>query len=121
MAKLDFPNTPVEGQIYVADNGVSYQYRGLKWTTQLRASYANTGSNPGETPPTNPTAGTFWWNSTSGQLYTYYVDANSSQWIQTTPNTLLDEDGNIVNLANLPTGVLPGVYVVSAEQGHPGS
>ena len=116
MAKLDFPNTPVEGQVYVAENGVSYQYQGAKWSTQLRSSWANTGSNPGLTPPASPTNGTFWWDSDNGQLYTYYVDANSSQWITASPNTLVDSSGNFVALSSAtPTGVLDGVYVLEAE------
>ena len=121
MAKLDFPNTPVEGQIFVAENGVSYQYQGAKWSTQLRNSYANTGSNPGLAPPVAPTNGTFWWDSENGQLYTYYIDANSAQWITASPNTIMDENGNLVDLMNTPTGHLPGVYVVATEQTPPSS
>jgi hypothetical protein len=34
-----------------------------------------------DTPPGSPTAGTFWWNSTNGQLYLYYNDGTSSQWV----------------------------------------
>ena len=37
-----------------------------------------------DTAPTSPSAGDFWWNSTSNKLYIYYTDANSSQWVQAT-------------------------------------
>ena len=114
---IDFPNSPIEGQVYVASNGVSYQYQTDKWSTQLRSSWANTGSNPGTTPPASPTNGTFWWDSTNGQLYTYYQEANSAQWITASPNTLVDASGNFLNLANTPTGVLDGVYVIASEHG----
>ena len=33
------------------------------------------------TPPTGPAAGELWWDSTGGQLYVYYNDGNSSQWV----------------------------------------
>ena len=119
MAALDFPASPIEGQIYLGTNGVSYQYQGDKWSTQLRASYANTGSNPGLTPPSNPTAGTFWWDSENGQLYTYYTDDDSSQWITCSPTTIVDSTGAIVNLQNTVTGLLDGVYLVSTDHSPP--
>ena len=34
-----------------------------------------------DTPPVGAQAGALWWNSTNGQLYVYYTDANSSQWV----------------------------------------
>lgn len=32
-------------------------------------------------PPTTPVNGTLWWSSDEGKLKIYYVDANSSQWV----------------------------------------
>ena len=113
---LNFPGSPIDGQIYLASNGVSYQYQTDKWATVLVESYANTGSNPGTSPPAAPTNGTFWWDSENGQLYTYYADADSSQWITASPNTLVDSSGTFVALANTPGNVLPGVNVVTTEQ-----
>jgi len=45
--------------------------------------------NVSETPPLNPSEGDLWWDSStdSGQLYIYYVDANSSQWVETSPSS----------------------------------
>jgi hypothetical protein len=34
-----------------------------------------------DVPPSTPAAGQGWWDSTSGQLYLYYSDPNSSQWV----------------------------------------
>ena len=79
---LSFPPTTIPGTIHVAENGVTYQWDSSKWTTQLRPSYANTGSNPGPNPPQTPTPGTFWFDSVSGQLFTYYSDGTSSQWVE---------------------------------------
>ena len=83
---LTFEDNPITGQIIIAENGISYQWDGSKWSTQLRPTYANTGSNPGPTPPLNPVAGTFWWDTISGQLFTYYVDDNSEQWVEASTN-----------------------------------
>jgi hypothetical protein len=35
----------------------------------------------GDAAPTTPQPGTLWWDSVGGQLYVWYVDANSSQWV----------------------------------------
>jgi len=35
----------------------------------------------GDTAPTTPQPGTLWWDSVGGQLYVWFVDANSSQWV----------------------------------------
>jgi hypothetical protein len=32
-------------------------------------------------PPTNPQPGQFWFNPNNGQLYLWYADADSSQWV----------------------------------------
>ena len=34
-----------------------------------------------DTPPSTPQSGTLWWDSVGGQLYVYYTDANTSQWV----------------------------------------
>lgn len=35
----------------------------------------------GATPPTNPQPGWLWWDSTDGNLYVWYDDGTSSQWV----------------------------------------
>ena len=34
-----------------------------------------------DTAPASPAAGNLWWDSVSGQLFVYYNDGNSSQWV----------------------------------------
>ena len=36
-----------------------------------------------DTPPINPISGELWWESDTGDLYVYYEDADSSQWVTT--------------------------------------
>src|SRR6478736_3647132 len=47
-------------------------------------------------PPANPMPGQLWWESDSGALNIWYIDANTSQWVQTNANGLPDAsaDGN---------------------------
>lgn len=34
-----------------------------------------------DTPPASPTAGAMWWDSVGGQLYIWFTDPNSNQWV----------------------------------------
>jgi hypothetical protein len=38
----------------------------------------------GDIAPTNPVIGSLWWNSAGGQLYVWYNDGSSSQWVPAT-------------------------------------
>ena len=60
----------------------------------------------GDVAPTTPQPGTLWWDSVGGQLYVWYTDANSSQWIIA------------VNTANFPSitiGATPPVNPVTGD------
>src|SRR6478736_4479880 len=78
---MNFPLSPVVGQLFpsppVAGQPV-YQWDGEKWTVLTG------GTSPvyiGDVPPGNPPNGALWWNSSNGQLYIYYVDGSSAQWV----------------------------------------
>lgn len=47
-----------------------------------RVGYGPTFS---DTAPSNPAAGDFWWDSSTGTLRIYYTDANTSQWVDAVP------------------------------------
>ena len=56
---------------------------------------ANTGGgsasiNIGASPPGSPVVGNLWWDTVSGQLYIYYTDVDSSQWVEATGSGLID-------------------------------
>jgi nucleoside phosphorylase len=42
-----------------------------------------------DTAPGTPAAGDLWWNSADGTLYVYYNDGTSSQWVESTPASIL--------------------------------
>ena len=71
---LDFPTSPTVGQQYGG-----YVYDGTKWKVST-TSTAPASVQP--TPPTNPTVGDMWFNSTDGTMYFYYNDGNTSQWVE---------------------------------------
>ena len=59
----------------------------------------------GGTPPTDPApeAGNLWFNDVEGRLYIYYVDADSSQWVDASPDSW---DNSIVPDPGIP-GIQP--------------
>jgi hypothetical protein len=74
--------------------------------------------NVGDTPPASPSANALWWNSALGQLFIYYNDGNSTQWVPASPNAALatqqgfrllsrqtPSNVGFVELQNIPTDI----------------
>ena len=74
---FNFPDTPTIGQQVAAANGIVYKYDGTKWASVAGGSAIATGA----VPPSSPAMGQLWWDTIGGQLYIYYNDGNSSQWV----------------------------------------
>jgi len=49
----------------------------------------------GDAPPVGPSAGSLWWDSVTGQLFIYYSDANSSQWVAAAVSSMAAAKYNI--------------------------
>ena len=77
---IDFPASPTVGQMFTAA-GVTWTWDGVKWALTPGGGIAITVS---DTPPPSPAQGQLWWESVGGQMYLFYNDGNSSQWVPTT-------------------------------------
>jgi len=76
MPALDFPATPADGDIFG-----NWVYSSAKQAWQSRPlTPAKTINSP--VAPSNPAAGDQWFNTDTGQLFIYYTDANTSQWVE---------------------------------------
>jgi len=85
MATLVFPRVPYENQ-QVSFAGNVWIWDGVVWNL-LNDSTTTTGGTSlevSDTAPADPQSGSLWFNSLDGNLYVYYEDADSSQWIQPT-------------------------------------
>src|SRR5262252_3131188 len=86
MTVLDFPNEPYDGQTFVGPNSVVYRWNaaGGLWLT------AGMGSNQaiiGVRPPSNATDGQLWFSTVLGQLFVFFDDGTSTQWVPASPAT----------------------------------
>ena len=96
-------NTNVQSQTHTVPNGVSFTTPSINVSGKVDAKggfFVNgrpvTGggggggdgggasSSAGDTPPATPIIGDFWWDSVGGQLYIWYNDNTSSQWVAAT-------------------------------------
>jgi hypothetical protein len=71
--------TPVEGMVSYVGSGVVEVYAGTAtgWT-QISGGG---GVTVGTAAPDSPSDGDLWWDSDDGELYLYYNDDTSSQWV----------------------------------------
>jgi hypothetical protein len=64
-----------------------------------------------DTAPDSPSAGNIWYNSTSGYLYVYIEDADSSQWVQPAAgNVFSGSYSDLVGAPTLATIATTGAY-----------
>ena len=67
--------------LLVNRSSASYKADVASLKSYLAASGVGANVTASDAPPGSPTAGDIWWNSTDGNLYLYYQDADSSQWV----------------------------------------
>jgi hypothetical protein len=117
---FNFPNAPADGTVFAPAGGPTYTFSNGVW------KMAGGGSGfvvVSDTAPPTPFPGQLWWESDTGALFFWYVDANSSQWVQInfTPSnsgissivqTVITSSGTYVKPASLKflrvEGVGPG-------------
>ena len=72
-------------------------------------NYSISNHSSGSTPPVSPSASDTWYDTVSGRTYIYYIDADSSQWVEASPP--YDDTSGVtlaskVNFTQLGTGAV---------------
>lgn len=73
---FDFPSGPSENQEYTPAGGPTYVFKSPRWLVKAG------GTSVSDVPPPTPASGQLWWESDSGDLFIWYVDADGGQWVQ---------------------------------------
>src|SRR6516164_7776698 len=79
---LDFPNSPSVGQLFPnpPQTGVPvWKWDGTEWVPTSQTSVPMVYTQ--DTAPTGAQVGSLWFKSDTGQLFVYYNDGNSTQWV----------------------------------------
>jgi hypothetical protein len=70
------PASPTAGMLRFNSTSTKVEvYNGTIWGS------VGGGATISDTAPSSPSVGDIWWKSDEGQMYVYYTDANSSQWV----------------------------------------
>ena len=82
---INFPDSPSNGDTHTA-NGVVYTYNSTStlWDT-ISGGAGGSSVTVSDTAPASPSDGDMWYNSLDLNLYVYYNDGSSSQWVQSAP------------------------------------
>jgi hypothetical protein len=77
-----------DGQMYVYyDDGDSQQWVQANFGGSSGGGSGGASVWVGDEPPIDPPAqGDLWWQSDEGEMYIYYDDGDSQQWVQSTAN-----------------------------------
>lgn len=110
---IDFPASPTNGQTFTS-GGVTWTWNGITWTA------VNTGATIsfGPSPPANPMSGALWWDAIGGQLFIFYDDGNTQQWVVAVNTGLAGPQG--VQGVQGPQG-LPGANGANGADGATGA
>lgn len=87
---FDFPASPSEGATYTPAGGPTYVFQAGVWRVLPPSSGVPATATVSDTAPLNPVPGQIWWKSDSGETFIWFVDANSSQWVQQSDTSLPD-------------------------------
>jgi len=84
--------------------------------TAIAGSVGGADVTVGATPPVTPSLGDMWWDTISGQLFVWYIDVDSSQWVIANSLPIVSAKYNLAFSYTgglLATNQLIGVHKVS--------
>ena len=106
------PDITIDGFLWWnGQDGILYVLRGGTWAPVSSSSGGGGGSasvTVGNAPPLNAIQGDLWWDTVGGNLYLYYVDGTSNQWVIASPNVGGESKANIFTGPSAPSDPIEG-------------
>lgn len=109
------PDIQIEGFLWY-DGTNLYIYHNSVWTL-AGGSGSGASVTVGDSAPPTPAAGDLWWDSESGRLFLYYVDIDSSQWVDAAPNITGSNGSNVFSGPNAPGNAVEGALWYNTTTG----
>ena len=119
---IESPNPPdiqIEGFLWY-DGTILYIFQNGTWNTINSGGGGGGGSSEvtiGGSSPEFASAGDLWWDSDEGRLYIYYVDIDSSQWVEASPSTGGSNGSNVFSGPNAPSNAVEGALWYNTSNG----
>lgn len=105
------PDIAIDGFLWWdGQSRVLYVLRGGTWTPVGGGGGGGGGATVTveSNPPANPIQGDLWWDTVGGNLYVYYIDGTSNQWVIASPNVGGDSKSNIFTGPSAPADPIEG-------------
>ena len=106
------PDITINGFLWWdATTRILYLLRGGTWTPVTSDGGGGSGGasvTVSEAPPASPIQGDLWWDTVGGNLYVYYIDGTSNQWVIASPNVGGDSKSNIFTGPSAPADPIEG-------------
>ena len=92
---FNFPGSPTVGQGFTPPGGPSFTWDGVAWKASVSGAVISVYVS--DTAPVSPGLGQMWWDSDTGNLFIWYADPDSSQWVQV--SGVVASAGNVFSTA----------------------
>ena len=106
------PDITINGFLWWdATTRILYLLRGGTWTPVTSDGGGGGGGasvTVSPSAPSSPIQGDLWWDSIGGNLYVYYIDGTSNQWVIASPNVGGDSKSNIFTGPSAPADPIEG-------------
>ena len=112
---INFPDAPTLNQVVTVGNA-TWQWDGTKWVSYAGMLYiAQTGDTPPASP--SPVNGNLWYDTVGANLYVYFNDGTSSQWVPSSNQLSV----NPVPISNGGTGAITNLLALDNLSGASGA
>ena len=101
------PDIQIEGFLWY-DGATLYVYHNSAWVAAGGAGGGGGSVSVGDEAPETPGAGDLWWDSVSGRMFIYYIDIDSAQWVDASPNISGSNGSNVFSGPNAPGNAVEG-------------